>query len=155
LIKTLSLVSALAFAVTSTAAVAASSVAQLTGSTGKVMVNAGAGFVAPEGIFDLKAGDKVFVGKEGSAVISYLNGCAVTVNSGSVVAVAPKAPCKKGTTAAVEASLITPAADLDPVAAPFFASPLLPLLLLGGAAAATVTVLVLTNDDNNAAPATP
>ena len=113
------------------------------------MVNAGAGFVVPEGILDLKAGDKVFVGKEGSAVISYLNGCAVTVNSGSVVSVAPKAPCKKGTSAAVDASLITPVAS--PVG-----FPIVPLLLVGGAVAVTAGVLILTNSDNDSsAPATP
>jgi hypothetical protein len=155
-IKTISIISALAFAVSSTAAVAAGSVAQLTGSNGKVMINLGAGFAAPEGIVDLKAGDKVFVGKDGSAVISYLNGCAVTVNSGSVVAVAKVAPCKSGTTAAVETSLIAPAADIDPgcsgVSGLACGAPLLlPLLLLGGAAA-TVSVLVLTDSNSSATP---
>jgi hypothetical protein len=156
-----SLILAASVVLTSTAVVAAPA-AQLTGSTGKVLVDVGAGFAPVEGVVDLKAGDKVFVGEESGAVISYLNGCSVSVNAASVATVAGKAPCGKGQTAAVANQLITPVADIDAgctgVGAFACGAPLLPLLLVGGAVAAGVVVVatgVLSDDDDGAAATAP
>ena len=132
------------------AAQAASNFAEINLMQGKVLVNQGEGFVALAEGSALKVGDKVLVGKDSSAIISYNGGCAVSINEAKVVTVAKAAPCKAGTTAAIVGSnLISPAADpgAPPVAA---GAALLPLLLLGGGAAVVGGFILLKN--NNGAP---
>jgi hypothetical protein len=131
---------------------AASNFAEISLMQGKVLVNQGNGFVALAEGAGLKAGDKVLVGKDSSAIIAYNGGCAVSINEAKVVTVAKAAPCKAGTTAAiVGSSLISPAADPvagdPPIAA---GAALLPLLLLGGGAAIVGGVILFGNKNNGA-----
>jgi hypothetical protein len=144
---------AVAFAASSTIATAAS--AQLTAAEGKVLINSGTGFVAAAGLTALNTGDRVFVGDTGMAVVSYSNGCAVSVASGSVVTITEKAPCAAGSTI-VAGSVITPVADA--YAAPanagwagLGAAGLLPLFFIGGAAAIVGGALILSDDNNSGA----
>jgi hypothetical protein len=95
----------------SSVAFAASGVAELVNVSGKVLVQQGEGFVPVTGTVMLLPGDKVMVGAESSATISYLDGgCSVSINDQSLVKVAKKAPCGKGETAAIAGGdLIVPA----------------------------------------------
>ena len=93
------------------AAQAASNFAEINLMQGKVLVNQGEGFVALAEGSALKVGDKVLVGKDSSAIISYNGGCAVSINEAKVFTVAKAAPCKAGeTVASVDSDLIAPVA---------------------------------------------
>ena len=85
----------------------ADSKAQLSSINGKVLVNQGAGFLQPSpGVF-LNTGDKIFVGHEASAVITYVaDDCQVVVNADRVTTIEVLSPCQK------EGLQIQPAADL-------------------------------------------
>jgi hypothetical protein len=122
-------------------AYAQGSVAVMSGSVGKVLVNSGKGFAPVSGMVSLSVGDTVMVGKDSSASISYNTGCTVNAGASSVVSVLEKAPCAKGQALLTSDQMfVTAAADVDPVAGP---APFLPLpILLVGGAAATVGILV-------------
>lgn len=96
-----------------TSAVAANSVAVITGASGKVLVNKGEGFVPVVGSFELSAGDRVMIGDDSFATLSYAE-CSVALSKPTVLSVSADAPC------ATEAQgvFVTPTADLtEPVAA--------------------------------------
>ena len=120
-------------------AMAASNLAEIGLIQGKVLVNQGKGFVALIDGAALKAGDRVMVGKDSSAQISYNNGCAVSVNSASVVTVASVAPCDAGQFVAASSSNL-----IAPVAAPA-ASITIPLVTLGVTTAVVAAALVVSN----------
>jgi hypothetical protein len=68
--------------------------AKLTSVAGVVQANSGNGFVAAPVSTELKPGDQVMVGAQGSGVITYGNGCSVHVKAGEVVTVTDDAGCK-------------------------------------------------------------
>jgi hypothetical protein len=96
---------------------AANNVAVIADVSGKVMVNTGEGFKPVAGSFALGAGDKVLVGENSFATISYTE-CAVSLSKPTVFSVTKTAPCLAGEkSAAAEGMFITPAAD--PYVPPF------------------------------------
>jgi len=83
-------------------------VANISGATGKVLVDRGQGFasVADAG---LNAGDRVFVGEKSSAVVAYA-GCTVKLDKPTVFVVGKASPCAQGASVAkVGSVVITPA----------------------------------------------
>ncbi len=89
---------------------AATGVAQLGQVQGKVLVNQGGGYKSADQLVSLNAGDKIFVGKDAGATVTYASGCSIAVAPASVVTVQDKAPCAEGdTVAAVDSNLVTPA----------------------------------------------
>src|SRR5688572_11821399 len=81
--------------------------AQITLAKGKVLVNQGAGFVPVAGSESLKLGDKIFVGPEASASITYLaDNCIVAAPAGRLLTVDVLSPCQD------KSVRIQPAADL-------------------------------------------
>ncbi len=138
-----SIIAAMAM-LTSTVAVAAETTATVSDFSGKVLVNRGQGFVPLSGKMALSTGDKLMVGENSFAVLSYAE-CAVSLSSPAIVTVAQKAPCVDG--ASADAVVVQPVADLDMAPAPYFP---LPLILLGvGAVAVGVVVVTGVLDDNN------
>jgi hypothetical protein len=122
-------------------AYAQSSVAVISSSAGKVLVNKGKGFAPASGMLALNVGDTVMVGKGASAVISYNEGCSVNAAASSLVTVSETAPCAAGQAMMTsDGVFVNATADMDPGMSAFPLLPL-PLLLLGGTAA-TVGVLV-------------
>jgi hypothetical protein len=137
---------ALSLALATASVQAATMVAQVGNSHGKVLVNQGKGFVAVDGTLSLKAGDTIMVGEESFATVSY-NECSVALSAPTVFTIGETAPCAKGEKiASVAGTFITPTADADvgPVCSSAFcgAPAFLPLLLIGGAAA-TVGIIVI------------
>jgi hypothetical protein len=63
---------------------------------GNVLVNQGKGFEPVSGVVDLKVGDRVMVGENSQAVLSYAT-CRVKIKGGNVVTIAKDAPCLMGT----------------------------------------------------------
>jgi hypothetical protein len=113
----------------STSIAGAAGLAEITASSGKVLVNQGEGFVPVAGMMSLNAGDTVMVGEESQAQISYATGCTVTAESTSVVTIAEVAPCAAGETiGSVGAAFVQPTADAAPLAE---GMPMLPLILVG------------------------
>ena len=92
--KTIS-ASLLALAMFSSAAFAGNVAATISDFSGKVLVNQGKGFVPALGSISLKAGDKVMVGENSFAVVSYAE-CAVSISSPTVLSVTKDAPCASG-----------------------------------------------------------
>jgi hypothetical protein len=90
---------------------AAVNVAQLSQTQGKVLVNHGSGFQPANGLVSLNVGDKIMIGKEGSAALSYGGAdCTVSLAPSSVTTVTEMAPCKAGeTVAAIDSVIVTPA----------------------------------------------
>jgi hypothetical protein len=117
------LVSAVAALVAASPVSAAEGSAQLISISGKVLVNQGTGFVPPSPGMMLDTGQKVFVGHEASAVITYkADDCQVTVPGNRVVTIEVLSPCQN------KSVQIQPAADLPEQAqayAPAFPWPLL------------------------------
>ncbi len=131
--KFFAVMSLVGMTVASSGAFAAGSMAQLTSTNGKVLVNIGEAFALPTSMMDLKVGDKVLVGDKSSASVSFNAGCTVDIAAGTVYTVASTAPCAKGQTSAlVKGNIVSPAADLAPAGAgfPFFSNP---LFLVGSA----------------------
>ena len=97
-------------------ALAASGVAEISAVQGKVLVNQGDGFETVTGSVMLKAGDKVMVGEDSSAEISYpLSDCLVTASASSLVTISETAPCKAGEiVGAVDSIFVHAAQDADP-----------------------------------------
>lgn len=117
----------------STSIAGAAGLAEITSSSGKVLVNQGSGFAPVSGMMSLKAGDAVMVGDGAQAQISYATGCTVTADASSVVTISDVAPCAAGETVGTAGAVfVQPTADADysPVVGGL---PLLPLLLIGGA----------------------
>jgi hypothetical protein len=113
----------------STSIAGAAGLAEITSSSGKVLVNQGEGFVLVSGMVSLNAGDTVMIGEESQAQISYATGCTVTAESTSVVTIAEVAPCAPGETiGSAGAAFVQPTADAAPFAAGI---PMLPLVLAG------------------------
>jgi hypothetical protein len=110
----------------STSIVGAAGLAEITSSSGKVLVNQGAGFVPVAGMMSLNVGDSVMVGEGAQAQISYAAGCTLTAGSASVTTISDVAPCQAG-----EVIASTGGVFVQPTAGPA-ALPLLPLLLIGG-----------------------
>src|SRR5688572_20355409 len=69
--------------------------AQITSAIGKVLVNQGAGFVPVSGSESLKLGDKIFIGPEASASITYLaDNCKIAAPAGRLLTVNVLSPCQ-------------------------------------------------------------
>jgi hypothetical protein len=118
-------------------------VAVLSDVSGKVLVNQGEGFVAAVGDIQLFAGDRVMVGDQSFAVVSYKD-CAVSMDKPSMTTVSKEA---------CEAAVISPVADIDPAPqgyAPLAGLPLAFLLPVGAVAIGGVLIAtgVLGNDDS-------
>ncbi len=129
----------------SASAFAASGIATLSSAEGKVLLNAGKGFVPVTGPVALKVGDKVLLGKDGFATVAFKD-CAVSLDKPTVFTVTKNAPCAKDQLAGLEAGVfVTPVADAYIVPTP----PPFPywLLALGGGAVVVTTIVVLTNDN--------
>jgi hypothetical protein len=139
------------FACTSIAG--AAGVAEITSSSGKVLVNQGAGFAPVSGLVTLNVGDAVMVGEDAQAQISYATGCTVTAGSASVVTISEVAPCAAGETAAVAGEVF-----VQPTAGPLAGIPI--AFLVVGGVAATAGLLYVTgviggggNNGGTSAPA--
>jgi len=63
---------------------------------GKLSVNQGQGFEQINGRIDANVGDTVMVSPNGSAIVSYPDGCKVNVQPGAVTTIAPMSPCASG-----------------------------------------------------------
>ena len=111
------LIGSLAFMGTVTLAVAAETpVANLSDTTGKILIDQGQGFVASAGQ-SLKAGDRVFVGDKSSAIVAYA-GCTVKLDKPTVFVVSKAAPCLQGSNSTqIGSVIITPALDPTPAGA--------------------------------------
>jgi len=118
--------------------------AQITSITGKVFVNQGAGFVPASGSMALKLGDKVFIGPEASASITYLaDNCKIIAPAG-VHSVNLLSPCQDKK---VE---IQPAADL-PEQAQAYVAPV-PWWLLGIIPVGLCIAFCFEDDDDENTP---
>lgn len=71
---------------------AAHAEANLSETKGQVLVNAGAGFVAHAGQA-LKAGDRIMLGPNASARVTFADGCSLPVNAG-IITIPQVSPCK-------------------------------------------------------------
>lgn len=78
---------------------------------GNVLVNQGQGFEPVSGVVDLKVGDRVMVGENSQAVLSYAT-CRVKIKGGNVVTIAKDAPCLTGTVSEDATIPVVPAAVL-------------------------------------------
>jgi hypothetical protein len=72
---------------------AAAPVATLVDVSGPVLVDSGKGFVKVSSAVDLKAGTRVLVSKDGRAVLSYSDGCAMTLSPNSITSVVTGNAC--------------------------------------------------------------
>jgi hypothetical protein len=124
-------------------ALAEVSLAQVQSFQGKVLVNQGQGYFAAANGLSLKPGDKILISKEASAIVSYSNGCQVSISEPTVLTVAKAAPCPANTKiASVGSNFATPvsggAGGLPP-----------PVIGIGafGAVAATALILAVSNKD--------
>jgi hypothetical protein len=63
---------------------------------GDLSINHGQGFEKVNGRIDANVGDAVMVSPDGSAVVSYPDGCTVNVQPGAVMTIAPLSPCASG-----------------------------------------------------------
>jgi len=66
---------------------------------GDLSVNQGQGFQRVNTRIDANVGDSVMVSPNGSATVSYPDGCQVPVQPGSVMTIAPLSPCASGSVA--------------------------------------------------------
>jgi hypothetical protein len=65
---------------------------------GPVSVNRGDGFQSVSGTIEVKPGDRVMVGRDGRAELSYDSACINVINSNSTAIVAGQSPCTATTT---------------------------------------------------------
>ena len=131
-------VAMLSLAMLSSTVLAGNVAATISDFSGKVLINKGEGFVPASGLVSLNAGDKVMVGVNSFAVVSFAD-CAVSLSAPTVMSVTREAPCAAGSAGA---AVIQPVA-----AAPVFPVPLLIVGVAGLAGFAVVASGVL--DDNN------
>ena len=73
---------------------------------GSLTINQGDGFQPVGTRIDANVGDSVMVSPDGSATVTYDDGCAVNVQPGSVTTVAPISPCASGSYAADDNNLL-------------------------------------------------
>jgi hypothetical protein len=93
------------------AAIAEVNVAQVQSFQGKVLINQGNGFNLAANGLSLKPGDKILVSKEASAIVTYANGCQVSISEPKVLTVSKAAPCPAGAKiASVGSNFATPVA---------------------------------------------
>ena len=112
--------------------------AQMQSVQGKVLINQGKGFVAALSGLALKPGDKILVGMQASAVVTYQNGCEVSVSEPKVFKIAKTAPCEAGAkTASVGQSFASPVASSGGGGLPP------PVIGVGAFSAVAVTALVV------------
>lgn len=142
----LAFVAVVAAAIASSQALAAVPVAHVGKSSGKVMVNQGKGFVPLAEGAALFAGDKVFVGKDGSASIAYNDKeCTVDIAPASVMQVQPTAPCAGAeTVSSVDSVFIHSAQAVGGGGAAY-----VPVVLVGSAVVIGGTLAVAVTQDNN------
>jgi hypothetical protein len=91
----------LSLALSTSMAFASSSVANLTQSSGKVLIDTGHGFGPADGLVSFNVGDKVFVGAEGAASVEFISGCTVSISESSTLVISAAGPCEKGKMSAV------------------------------------------------------
>jgi hypothetical protein len=112
------------------------SVAVLSDAHGKVLVNQGDGFVPASVDIVLKPSDKLLVGKDASATVSY-ESCAVVLAETALFTVTPKAPCAAGQNLAnFQGVMILPSAGEETISLLGLEMPLevgVGILLVGGA----------------------
>lgn len=99
MIRTAAILSALVLAAPAFAA--DDSVAVLSAQTGTVLVNQGEEFITADEAQPLMAGDRVMVMEGGSAQLTFLDGCVLAVESGSLLDVPATSTCA-GTVASVQ-----------------------------------------------------
>lgn len=111
---------------TAGSALAEKGLVTLGGVEGKVLVNAGEGFTAASKVKNVRLGDKIMLGTDSFATLTY-GKCSAVLSAPGVVTVTPELAC--GTEQQVN---IMPTADFDgPSAGPLLGGiPLLPLLFL-------------------------
>jgi hypothetical protein len=98
---------------------------------GKVLVNKGDGFKSVVGAIELNTGDRVMVGEDSFATLTYSE-CAVSLAKPGVVAISDVAPCDV---------VVTPTADYVAPAGGVAGLPI-PLLVIGTAAVVGTVILV-------------
>ena len=131
----------------------AEGVAQLTGLTGTVLVNAGEGFIAAGGAdpIMLKPGDRVLLKEDSTATVTYAE-CSFALAKPALFTVSKTAPCAK----AGEGVNIIPAnagtQNNDDTAGGF---PLEAGLVAGAAVIAGAAIFLLDDDDNDNNAVTP
>ena len=70
---------------------------QITFFSGKILVNIGHGFFRPNEAGELKAGDRVLIGKDSSVTVFFDDAnCSVSYAAPSIIVVPNRAPCKSG-----------------------------------------------------------
>jgi hypothetical protein len=113
-------------------------VASIADMKGKVLVNAGSGFVPAEAGMALSAGDKILVGKDSFASIAYPE-CTIAVEKPGVTSVVSAPVCDLGANAAV----ITPAGHS-------YLPPPQALAIVGGVVVSTTVIAIAggLGDDN-------
>lgn len=133
-------------------AFAAAPVAVVGAASGKVLVNQGKGFVPLAEGAALFVGDKVFVGKDGKATISYTEAkCTVDVAPASVSQVLAAAPCTEGeTVAAVDSVFVKSASHMYLYEGE--ALPLPVVLALGGIVGLTAWAIIDQDGGSVSAP---
>jgi hypothetical protein len=131
------------------AAHSAVSVAQLGDVQGKVLVNHGDGFIPAGGLTALTAGDKIMVGKEGSATVAYAAaGCSVSLAPATVVTIGEIAPCQAGETmAAVDSVFVKPA-----VYEGFAGAAYVPIVVSVSIVVTILATVWIATNDNDGAP---
>ena len=134
----------LAATLLSVTGVAAASDAVLTSIDGVALVNTGESYVTAQADTSLVAGDRVMVMEGGSAVITYADGCAYTLDGTKVLTVSSHSPCDSGQTASQEMG------KRYAQAAGAGAVPLwVPLV---GAAGVTTGIILFDDDDGDISP---
>jgi hypothetical protein len=106
---------------------------------GDLSVNQGQGFQKVNGRIEANVGDSFMVGPDGSATVSYPDGCQVSVQPGAVTTIAPLSPCASGSFAQV----------------PPPPNPLLTTILIGGAIGGIVGIAVAVGQQHGTTPASP
>jgi hypothetical protein len=81
--------------------------ATVNATVGQVLVNRGQGYKQVSGSTEAGPGTTVVANPGSSAQVVYPDGCTVTVNPGSVYAIAPQSPCATGGTGGTGLSTTT------------------------------------------------
>jgi hypothetical protein len=106
---------------------------------GDLSVNQGQGFQKVNGRIDANVGDSLMVSPDGSATVSYPDGCQVSVQPGAVTTIAPLSPCAAGSFAQ----------------APPPQNPYLVPLLVAGAVGGVAAIVVVVSQQKTNSPASP
>jgi hypothetical protein len=122
--------------------------------SGRVLIDSGAGYVAAVDGMALKAGDQIMVGEGGSADIYYAaSDCTVSAGETSIVTVSALAPCAKGETLAqVDQVFVLPVEDNGAEGSGLTTE----TMIVGGLAITSIVGLVayeVLSDDGVSAPA--